>query len=482
MSRARRDAAVLGLALIAILSTAGCGRAERPAFPASANLTPAESAFLDTLSECTFRWFWDLSDARTGLTPDRWPTRSFVSVAAVGFALTAYPIGAEHGWITREQAARRTLTTLRFFRGARQDTANAGCTGYRGLFYHFLHPEDGTRFEDVELSTIDTALLLAGVLFGQSYFDRRNAVEDSIRTLADSLYLRADWRWAQARPPMISHGWTPRGGHLPYDWGGYNEASILIVLALGSPTHGVSPDAWQGWTRGYHWGTFHGQEHVGFPPMFGHQYSQVWLDLRGIRDDYMRARGIDYFENSRRATLAQRTYAITNPQGFSDFGDNVWGLSACDGPVDREVRIGARVRQFHTYAARGASFNGGMDDGTLAPTAAGGSIAFAPEVVVPALAAMRDTYGERLFGRYGFVDAFNPTLKLLIKVQHGVVDTTLGWFDTDYLGIDQGPILAMTENLRSELVWKTMRKNPHIVRGLRRAGFRGGWLDAAPAR
>jgi hypothetical protein len=489
MSRVRRDAAILGLAMVLVLGLGGCRPArERAKVYSFDHGVPGQEtyggmvaqAFLDPLSERTFRWFWDLSDSVTGLTPDRWPTRSFVSVAATGFALTAYPIGAEHHWVTRAQAARRTLNTLEFFWGARQDTADAGCTGYRGLFYHFLDPATGQRFENIELSTIDTALLLAGVLFCQSYFDHPDAVEDSVRALADSLYLRADWRWAQVRPPMISHGWTPRGGHLPYDWGGYNEAMILIVLALGSPTHPVEPAAWEGWTKDYRWGTFQGQEHLGFAPMFGHQYSQVWLDLRGIRDAYMRGKGIDYFENSRRATLAQRAYAIANPQGFAGYGENAWGLSACDGPLDGKVTIAGREREFHTYSARGASFTRVEDDGTIAPTAAAGSIAFAPEVVAPALYAMAHTYRERLLGRYGFVDAFNPTLKLAIPVHHGVVDTTLGWFDTDYLGIDQGPILAMTENLRSELVWKTMRRNPYIVRGLRRAGFTGGWLDQAP--
>jgi len=486
MSRGHREARLpgralcAGLALAAWLGLAGCR-----ATPAASQATPpptlktAEAAFFDTLSERTFRWFWDLCDARTGLTPDRWPTRSFVSVAAVGFALTAYPIGAEHGWVTRAQAARRVLNTLHFFWQAPQDTAIAGVTGYRGFFYHFLDPTTGQRFENVELSTIDTALLLAGALFCQSYFDRRGAVEDSIRALADSLYRRTDWRWAQFRPPTIALGWRPREGHLPYDWRGYNETLILMVLALGSPTHAVGPEAWPAWTQHYRWGTFQGQEHLGFAPLFGHQYSHVWLDLRGIRDDFMREKGSDYFENSRRATLAQRAYAIANPQGFAGYGENLWGLSACDGPVERTVTIDGRERTFRTYAARGASFTEVVDDGTLTPTAAGGSIAFAPEVVVPALMTMRAAYGERLFGRYGFLDAFNPTLKLPISTQHGVVDTALGWFDTDYLGIDQGPILAMTENHRSGLVWRAMRRNPHIVRGLKRAGFTGGWLDAA---
>jgi hypothetical protein len=447
----------------------------RPARPE--RLTARQSAFLDTLAHRTFDWFWEQTPA-TGLTPDRWPTRSFASVGAVGFGLTAYPIGAERGWVTRRAAAERTLSTLRFLWQAPQSTAPTGAAGYRGFFYHFLDPLTGLRFENVELSTIDTALMLAGALFCQSYFDRGDAVEDSVRALAESLYVRVDWRWAQVRPPLIAHGWRPGEGHLPYDWGGYNEAMVLNVLALGSLSHPVGPETWEAWTSGYRWGTFHGQEHVGFAPLFGHQYSHVWIDFRGIRDAYMRGKGIDYFENSRRATLAQRAYARANPGGFAGYGEDLWGLSACDGPLDGVIEIEGRKREFRTYSARGASFTGVEDDGTVAPTAAAASLPFAPEVVAPTLLAMRDRFGDRLFGRYGFVDALNPTLRRAVPVRHGQVNATLGWFDTDYLGIDQGPILAMIENHRSALVWRTMRRNPHVVRGLRRAGFTGGWLDS----
>ncbi|HEY2955346.1 MAG TPA: glucoamylase family protein [Candidatus Eisenbacteria bacterium] len=475
-----RIPAVFGLGCVAAVLALGSAS---PARPRRVPPAPAarQAAFLDTLERRTFEWFWDLCDPGTGLTPDRWPTRSFASMGATGFALTAYPIGAERGYVTRAQAARRTLATLRFLWGARQDTAARGATGYRGFFYHFVDPATGERFEDVELSTVDSALLFAGALFCQSYFDRADSAESGVRALAESLYARADWTWAQARPPAIAHGWRPREGLLPYDWIGYDEAMILYVLALGSPTHAVAPEAWEAWTRGYRWGTFQGQEHLGFAPLFGHQYSHLWIDFRGIRDATMRGRGIDYFENSRRATLAQRAYAIANPSGFRGYGERLWGLSACDGPLDGTVTIDGRAREFHTYQARGASFVRVTDDGTIAPTAAASSIAFAPEVVIPALVAMRYDWGDRLFGRYGFVDALNPTLVVPVATHHGQVDPGRGWFDTDYLGIDQGPILAMIENHRSGLVWRVMRKNPHVVRGLRRAGFAGGWLDSAAA-
>jgi hypothetical protein len=324
---------------------------------------------------------------------------------------------------------------------------------------------------------MDTALLLAGVLCCQSYFDRPIAMEDSIRRYADSLYARADWRWASVRPPTIGHGWNPEDGFLPYDWRGYNEAMLLYILALGSPSHSVAPEAWSAWTSGYRWGEFYSQEHVGFGPLFGHQYTQVWIDSRGIRDATMRERGIDYFENSRRAVYAQQAYAIANPGGWSGYGPHFWGLTACDGPVSLTAEIGGTRREFHTYHARGASFTGVNDDGTVSPSAAGASIVFAPEIVIPTLISIRQAYGEQIFSTYGFLDAVNPTFKLEIPVQHGRVNPELGWFDTDYLGIDQGPILAMVENYRSELVWRVMRRNPHIIRGLRAAGFTGGWLD-----
>lgn len=460
---------------------AGCR--DRAAPLTHTSFLPAdETVFMDGLQERSFRFFQDLCDPGTGLAPDRWPTRSFASSAATGFALTAYPIGAERGWITREEACARALRTLRFLWTARQDTARAGATGHRGFFYHFLDPATGARFADVELSTVDTALLLAGALFCQSYFDRPSAAEDSVRALADSLYARADWRWASPRAPMIGHGWTPEEGFLPYDWRGYDEAMILYVLALASPTHPVAPQAWEAWLSGYRWGAFHGQEHVGFAPLFGHQYSQVWLDLRGLRDAYLATRGFDYFENSRRATLAQHAYARANPGGWTGYGERLWGLSACDGPVDGEFVVDGRPRRFHTYWARGASFTEIQDDGTLCPPAMAACLPFAPELVVPALLHLRDVYGGLIIGQYGLLDAMNPTFRLDVPLQHGRVDPQHGWFDTDWLGIEQGPLVAMFENARSGLVWRTMRRNPHVVRGLRLAGFTGGWLDSLATR
>jgi hypothetical protein len=439
-------------------------------------------ALLDTLEQRTFAFFWDRSDPATGLTPDRWPTPSFSSIAAVGFALTAYPIGVERSYVARAVAADRVLTTLRFFWISPQGAAASGTIGFQGFFYHFLDMATGRRYQTVELSSIDTALLLGGVLFCREYFDGSDATETEIRALADSLYRRVNWRFMQARPPLISMGWTPENGLHAYDWRGYDEAMLVYILALGSPTFAVDSGAWDAWTATYQWGAFYGQQHVGFAPLFGHHYSHVWVDFRAIRDTYMAAHGIDYFENSRRATYAQRGYATANPDGWLGYGQDVWGLSASDGPADVTLPFGGRSRRFFTYAARGASFTEIRDDGTIAPTAAAGSLPFAPEIVAPALVAMRERHGEWLFGPYGFLDAFNPSFRFQdIALRHGRVIPDVGWFDTDYLGIDQGPILAMIANYRADRVWTYMRRNPYLIQGLRRAGFTGGWLDQARA-
>jgi hypothetical protein len=470
--------AVIPLAfLLSACATAPNSTVTGPTLPGSPQLTLRQAAFLDTLEQRTFLWFWERSDSRTGLTPDRWPTKSFSSVAAVGFALTAYPIGIVRQYVTRSAAADRVLTTLRFMYNAPQGPQTTGVTGYKGFFYHFLDMQTGYRFEQVELSTIDTSLLMAGVLFCQSYFTDAVPAEAAIRAYADSLYLRVDWQWARPRPPLISMGWRPENGFIDYYWHGLNEAIILNVLALGSPTYPVDPDAWTAYTSTYKWADFRGQQHVNFAPLFGHQYSHIWIDFRGIQDSYMRGKGIDYFENSRRATYSQRAYAIANPGEWKDYGPDIWGLTAGDGPIDTTLMIGGRERKFQTYAARGAAADEIHDDGTIGPTAAGGSVAFTPEIAIPALIAMREKYGKNLFSTYGFLDSFNPSFDFGVPPRQGKTVPGSGWFDTDYLGIDQGPIIAMIENYRSDLVWKTMRKNPYIVQGLKRAGFTGGWLE-----
>jgi len=464
------------LLLVAAACTNPQSVARAPVPVQRSELSPSQSAFLDTLERVTFNWFWEKSDPRTGLTPDRWPTKSFSSVAAIGFALTAYPIGVERGYITRSAAAGRVLNTLRFMYDAPQTAEPTRVAGYKGFFYHFLDMESGYRFEHIELSTIDSSLLFAGALFCESYFTGADTRESAIRAYADSLYRRADWTWIQPHAPLVNMGWRPESGFIDADWHGLNEGMILYILALGSPTHPIDTAAWTEWTRTYNWAEFYGRQQLNFAPLFGHQYSQIWIDYRGIQDAFMRGKGIDYFENSRRSTYSQRTYAIDNPGGWRDYGPNIWGLTAGDGPDDTVLVIGGRRRQFYSYTARGAAAGEIRDDGTLGPTALGGSVAFAPEITVPALVAMRQKYGSNLFGEYGFLDAINPTWDTSVKPKYGHVVPRVGWVADDYLGIDQGPIIAMIENYRSELIWKTMRKNPYIVAGLKRAGFTGGWL------
>jgi len=427
----------------------------------------------------TFQFFWDTTNEVNGLTPDRFPSRPFASIASVGFALTAYPIGIENGWVSRTQAVDRTLTTLRFFRDAPVGPQRTGKTGYKGFYYHFLDMQRGQRYDSwVELSSVDTALLMMGVLFAQSYYDRDDPREKEIRQIADTLYKRVDWTWLQQRKPLVSMGWFPESGFINHDWMGYNEAMMLYVLALGSPTHPVDSDAWTVWTRTYNndWGVFQGQEYLSFGPLFGHQYSHVWIDFRDIQDQYMRERGIDYFLNSRRATLAQRDYAIDNPMKWKEYGENVWGLTASDGPQNTSQEFRGEQRQFRHYSSRGAGLRENFDDGTIAPTAAISSIVFAPEVVIPATEEMHKRFGDYIYSSYGFLDSFNPSFNWEIPLKTGRLVPDRGWVASDYIAIDQGPILTMIANYRNEFVWTVMKKNPYVRKGLERAGFTGGWL------
>ncbi|MEI2430105.1 glucoamylase family protein [Lysobacter yananisis] len=431
----------------------------------------------------TFQFFWDTSNERNGLTPDRYPSRPFASIASVGFALTAYPIGIERGWVSRTQAVDRTLTTLKFLRDLPAGPQASGKGSYKGFYYHFLDMQKGERYDSwVELSSVDTGLLMMGVLFAQSYYDRDDAREKEIREIADTLYKRVDWQWLQQNKPLISMGWFPESGFIKHDWMGYNEAMLLYVLALGSPSHPVEPEAWTVWTRTYNdvWGVYQGEEFLAFGPLFGHQYSHVWIDFRGIQDDYMRERGIDYFENSRRAAYAQRAYAIANPMKWKDYGPELWGLTASDGPQQTLQEYRGEQRQFRHYSARGAGLRENFDDGTIAPTAAIASLPFAPEIVIPTTLSMHERYGEYIYSSYGFLDSFNPSFNYDIPLKTGRLVPNQGWVSSDYIGIDQGPILTMISNYRNEFVWNVMKRNAYIRTGLERAGFKGGWL--APAQ
>jgi hypothetical protein len=455
---------VFGVTLI------GTARANPPAF----EITQEQREFLERLQRDTFAFFWDAPAGGSGLTPDRSANPDLSSVAAVGFALTSYPIGVDKGWITRDQAVERTLSTLRFLWLGKQGPEPQGVMGYKGFFYHFLDARTGYRAFDSELSTIDTALLMAGVLASQAFFDGPDKSEHAIRELADQLYRRVDWAWAQSpkHPPLLSMGWTPERGYVPYDWQGYNEAMVLYLLALGSPTHAIERGAWDAWTSSYRWDDSDGFPRVAFDPLFGHQYSHIWVDFREIQDRYMRSKGIDYFVNSTRATYANRAYCIANPAKWVGYDEFMWGLTASDGPLN--VVTGSEPARaespFHSYWARGAGPDQ-RDDGTIAVTAAGGSVPFAPELAIPTLLQFHLRFGDRLYGKYGFKDAFNLSFVAEVPSEKP------GWFDDQYVAIDQGPILLMVENFLTGRIWGLTKSNAYFRAGLRRAGFTGGWLD-----
>jgi len=405
-------------------------------------------AVLDSLQFTAFQYFWNESNATTGLIRDRNQSGSPCSIASQGFGLSAICIGIDHGWVPRAQGAARVRTALQTYWTKPQGTATSGTIGYKGFFYHFLELSTGNRMPgwNPELSSIDTALLLAGILDAKQYFDGPDTNEVRIRAFADSIYRRVDWVFMKAADTGVRHGWNPNGGagtFLSFKWIGYDEAMILYILALGSPTFPVPSSDWAVWTSGYNWQTQYGQSFVIFPPLFGHQYSHCWIDFRNQRDAYMTGRGIDYFENSRRATLAQQAYCIANPLGRTGYGPTMWGITAGDGPPPIN------------YRARGAP-PAQDDDGTITPTAVIGSLPFAPEICLPTIQNWYDNYKAPLWTPYGFRDGFN---------------LTVGWAGPDVIGIDQGPIIVMIENYRTGAVWNRFMRNPEIQTGLARAGF-----------
>ncbi len=402
-------------------------------------------ALLDTLQHTAFNYFWNEANPANGMVKDRSTAGSVASIACIGFGLTAIDIGIDHGWITRDQGRTRVQTTLATLRDKPEGSASSGIIGFHGLFYHWLDMTSATRRVDwnAELSTIDTALLMAGIIDAREYFNTSDPGDTLVRFYADSLVRACNWNLMTNFSTGLYMGYLPGSGFNGFGrWQGYNEAMIMYLLALGAPNpnFAVATNNWSYWTGTYNWSTQYGYSYVNFPPLFGHQYSHCWVDFRNIADSYMRTRGIDYFENSRRATLAQQQYCIANPGGFTGYGALGWGITASD------IQNG--------YSARGAP-PGQNDNGTLAPTAVAGSICFAPEIAIPTLQNFYDTY-PLLWGTYGFRDAFNPGT---------------GWYDTDYLGIDEGPILIMIENYRTGRVWQRMMGNSVIQTGLARAGF-----------
>jgi hypothetical protein len=456
--------------------------AAQPADPPAFGSAPPLPSLFDDIERRTFDFFWATGNPANGLVPDRHPTSAPASIAAVGFALTAYAIGADRGYITRAQARERTLATVRFFRNAPQGPQPRGKTGHRGFFYHFIDMKTGARAWHSEISTVDTALLLAGMLHAQAYFTSDHPDELEIRQAVDAIYWRIDWKWAQVRGALISMGWSPEKGHIPYDWAGYNEAMLVVLLALGSPTHPVGESAWSAWSESYRgawaasWAT---------STSASHRSSDTSTRTSGSTSAASATRrcasAASTTSRTRAGGLRAARLCDRQPEGFYEYGANVWGFTACDGPgklrefdrttdsaITSTTRRAAPVARERSTTARSR------------PTAALSSLPFAPEIVIPAIEEMHERYGKFIYSKFGFVDSFNRSLTATdVKLSDGRVDPAFGWIANDCIGIDQGPILAMIGNYRNALVWDDMRNCVPLRRGLERAGFEGGWLASA---
>jgi hypothetical protein len=424
---------------------------------------------LERLQQDAVGYFLRAANPDNGLIADNSREGAPCSIAATGLGLAAYVVGAERGFLPRRDAAARTLTALRFFRDSPQGE-EPDATGHRGFYYHFLDMKTGRRIWQCELSMIDTAILIAGVLTSGTYFSAAADDEREIRELAGLLYERIDWPWAAIDGPVVRMGWKAGAGFLSYGWEGYSEAMLLYILGLGSPTRPLPAESYGAWTRTYQWENLYDIDFLFAAPLFIHQLSHVWIDFRGIQDAFMREKRSDYFENSRRATAVQQQYALRNPMWFKGYGENCWGITAGLGPGFSKQRAeGGIERQFYGYVARGVPF--GPDDGTLAPWAAVASLPFAPEIVLAALRHFRDAYPETL-SKDGLLTSFNPSFDPGAGAHRG-------WLSPEHHGLDQGPVALMIENYRSGLLWRLMRECPAIVTGLRRAGFRKGWLRSS---
>ena len=401
-------------------------------------LTPGDDDFLEDLCHRAFRFFLEQTDPHTGLVFDRaradgsrvpGASRHVASIAATGFGLTALGIGVARGWMERVRAVEQVRATLRFFA--------ADATHEHGWFFHFLDVGTGRRVWRCEVSSIDTALLLAGALAARQALD-----DPEISQLVQRIWERLDFAWmSNGDPLLLSHGWNPERGFLPGRWDRYSELPILYMLGIGSPGRPMPPQSWYAWKRPpVH---FDGFSYVGDASLFTHQYPQAWLDLRGLRDGP--PSGIDYFANSVKATRAHRAFCLGLSRQFpKSYSKNVWGITASD--------------SVKGYLGWGGPPADPAIDGTVVPCAPGGSLMFAPDICLPALRSMRERFGETVYGRYGFCDAFNPTT---------------GWIGPDVLGIDAGITLLSAENLRGGGVWRWFMRNPEIRNALRLAGFHG---------
>ncbi len=422
-----------------------------------------DDELLDRLQRGAFGYFLEHTNLTNGLVADTSRDGSPASIAVVGLGLSTYAVAVERGWLARDDAAARTLATLRFFEGSAQGS-DPGATGHRGFYYHFLDRHTGQRVWQSELSPIDTALLLAGILTAGTYFSADTADEKQIRALAGELHGRVDWDWARNGKTTLAQGWKPESGFFHYGWEGYSEASLLYVLALASPTHPLPATSYTAWRLTYQWERIYGRDLLYAGPLFIHQFSHAWIDFRGIQDAFMKEKGSDYFENTRRAIDVHREYARRDPNEYGYYGLDCWGLSAGDGPGGGRVRVGGRERPLFQYAARGAPF--GPDDGTIAPGAALASLPFAPAYALSAVRHFLTLYPE-----------WAETWRLPSGINRAAPGPDArGWISEGFFGLDQGLTVLMIENHRSELIWRLMQRSAPIRTGLKRAGFEGGWL------
>ncbi len=420
-----------------------------------------DDALLDRLQRGAFSYFLDYTNLENGLVADTSRQASPCSIAVVGFALSCYPVAVRRGWVERAEAARLALTTLRFFSESSQ-TGEPDSTGYKGFYYHFLDMKSGRRVWTCELSLIDTALLMAGVLTAACYFDG-GGDEVELRALADALYRRVDWRWAENGSDTLAQGWKPECGFLHYGWEGYNEATILYVLGLGSPTSPLTPSHYASWQLTYQWENLLGRDVLYSGPLFTHLFSHAWIDFRDIQDRFMREKGSDYFRNTQSTIAMHREYAKRNPRAFDGYGENFWGITAGDGPGDSASRESGRDRRFFGYMARGAPF--GPDDGTIAPWAMLATLPFDERGALAGTRHLLNTF-PRVCDRDRFASGFNPTLS-----GNGKAWLSEGWY-----GLDQGLLMMMIENCRTAQIWNLFRGCSYVRTGLVRADFKGGWL------
>jgi hypothetical protein len=409
---------------------------ERPAAPpAPTSLSPQDEQFLNDLEHGCFLFFWEQANPPTGLIKDRCNVRAkdtstAASIASTGFGLTAICIGEKRGFVSYSEARLRVTQCLSFLWHK--------LPTHRGFFYHFANINTGERMWDSEVSSVDTTILLCGILTCREHFH-----DETISQLAHAIFDRVDWTWLSEDTTLLSHGWTPELGFIPSRWDLYSELMMMYLLGLGSSSHPLNSDAWFAWKRTTF--EYDGLRYIGsFAPLFVHQYSQAWFDFRGKRDRYA-----DYFQNSVIATDVHRRFCLELNGQFSDYSNALWGITASDSE--------------RGYVAWGGPPAMGPIDGTIVPAAAGGSLPFLPEATMRVLRTVHDRY-PNAWCRYGFVDAFNPLTD---------------WYDTDVIGIDTGITMLMAENARTGYVWDTFMKNPEAQRGMANAGFKP--YEPAPA-